>query len=288
MSHESLLKFSKNIYSQNGDDGIIERIFTNVQTKNKTCCEFGAWDGIHLSNCRKLILEGWQAVMIEADQEKYKKLTKTYAENPDVLCVNTFVDTANNSVAAICTQSGMPYLDFLSIDIDGLDYQIFEQLTIQPTVVCVEVNAGHLPEDTEFVPVDIAMHNVGQPLGLFVYAADKQGYGLVAYNGNAYFVRRDALCADLDEISPSAAYEEYVAHLDRKARLWMSLVNRGMVPPYYHYNNRYLGIRSLKLNVFLFAYELLRCSRKIGFLSSARRFVQGATASIKREKVYLA
>ena len=45
-------KFKKNIYSQNGEDGIIEVILNRLDDKlDKTCCECGAWDGINLSNC---------------------------------------------------------------------------------------------------------------------------------------------------------------------------------------------------------------------------------------------
>ena len=45
-------KFKKNIYSLDGEDGIIEEILSRLDDKlDKTCCEFGAWNGIYLSNC---------------------------------------------------------------------------------------------------------------------------------------------------------------------------------------------------------------------------------------------
>ena len=48
-------KFRKKIYSQNGEDGIIEKILSRLDGKlDKTCCECGAWNGIHLSNCYNL------------------------------------------------------------------------------------------------------------------------------------------------------------------------------------------------------------------------------------------
>ena len=48
--------YKKNIYSQFGEDGIIEEILKRLKNKiNKTCVEFGAWDGIHLSNTYNLI-----------------------------------------------------------------------------------------------------------------------------------------------------------------------------------------------------------------------------------------
>lgn len=34
----------KNVYSQNGEDGIIEKIFEVIGTISRICIEFGAWD----------------------------------------------------------------------------------------------------------------------------------------------------------------------------------------------------------------------------------------------------
>ena len=46
----------KNIYSQSGEDGILEEIINRLGNKSdKVCCEFGASYGIHLSNTYNLI-----------------------------------------------------------------------------------------------------------------------------------------------------------------------------------------------------------------------------------------
>jgi hypothetical protein len=39
-------QFCKNVYSQNGEDGIIEQLFKELKINNPICCEFGASDGI--------------------------------------------------------------------------------------------------------------------------------------------------------------------------------------------------------------------------------------------------
>ena len=51
------LKYKKNFYSQNGEDGIILEVLKRLKIKNKElwCCEFGAWDGIHGSNTFNLV-----------------------------------------------------------------------------------------------------------------------------------------------------------------------------------------------------------------------------------------
>jgi hypothetical protein len=48
-----LLDFNRNLFSQNGEDGVIERILNIVGQGGRTCCEFGASDGVHLSNTRR-------------------------------------------------------------------------------------------------------------------------------------------------------------------------------------------------------------------------------------------
>ena len=50
-------KYKKNFYSQNGEDGIVLEILKRLKLnlRNKWCCEFGAWDGIHGSNTFNLI-----------------------------------------------------------------------------------------------------------------------------------------------------------------------------------------------------------------------------------------
>jgi hypothetical protein len=51
-----LLKYQSNVTSQNGEDGIIQHIFKVLPpAQNRYCVEFGAWDGMHLSNCFNLV-----------------------------------------------------------------------------------------------------------------------------------------------------------------------------------------------------------------------------------------
>jgi len=53
-----LNKFAKSIYSQSGEDGIIEAIFQHILCTN-TYCEFGAGDGHFVSNTKRLRELGW-------------------------------------------------------------------------------------------------------------------------------------------------------------------------------------------------------------------------------------
>lgn len=241
MQSEDLLVYKSDNHSQNGEDGIIAAIFERIGTNTKVCCEFGAWDGIHLSNCRNLILLGWSALMIEGDEHRFKDLVSSFATNPSVTCVNRFVDAGVNSVASILEACNIGNLEFLSIDIDGLDYEIFETLDVYPRVICIEVNAGHNPGSETRLSRDIARDNVGQSLQVFRGIADAKGYDLVCYTGNAFFVRRDVIRkSSLPVLSSKQAYQHFLNHLPIPGREWMYLVNLGIVNPFFQFANPFL------------------------------------------------
>ncbi len=237
-----LLDYKKDVFTQNGEDGIIEAILGAVGTTSRTCCEFGAWDGIHFSNCRRLILDGWRALMIEGHPGRYQDLVRNYQENDSVFCVNRFVDTGVNSLGSILKEYGIEELDFLSIDIDGYDYDVLKTLDVRPRVICIEVNAGHSPESDVLIDREIAKDNVGQPMPLFVSLAAEMGYQLVCYTGNAFLVRDDLMAgSSLTTLSSVEAYAGFIDHLPAAAREWLYLVNLGLVPPYHRYGNPYLA-----------------------------------------------
>ena len=91
--NDSLIKHSKNVTSQSGEDGIIDALFalidkhTTVSSDSRASArprlvvEFGCWDGKHLSNSWHLIKDlGWRGVLIEADSSKFDELQANYHE----------------------------------------------------------------------------------------------------------------------------------------------------------------------------------------------------------------
>ena len=87
------------IYSIN--EPIIEYIFDKLNINKGVFVEFGAWDGIVLSNCRKLYDNGWSGMFIEADNNKFKELKRNYQNNEKIITVNSFVDTDKNKLDII-------------------------------------------------------------------------------------------------------------------------------------------------------------------------------------------
>lgn len=187
-----LLDCSSNTYSQTGEDGIIAKILSLLPETDRWCVEFGAWDGIHLSNVRKLILEErYRAILIDGDDRKFQSLRSNYAGNNEVQTVNAFVGfDADSGLDRILSSHSIPKnFDFLSIDIDGNDYHVWEAVKeYRPKVVCVEFNPT-IPSEVHFVQKPDHRTNQGSSLLALDQLARAKGYQLVCVlPWNAFFV----------------------------------------------------------------------------------------------------
>ena len=75
----------RRVFSQFGEDGVIEKIFEIIEPGPKYCVEFGAHDGINNSNMRNLIANhGWSSFQIEGHPARAEALAKNYASYPNV------------------------------------------------------------------------------------------------------------------------------------------------------------------------------------------------------------
>jgi hypothetical protein len=189
-----LRKFRKNITSQCGEDGLIEKILEIIGMTNKWCVEFGAWDGKEFSNSWALINNhGWNSVLIEANQKKFRELEGYYAGNDKAITVNALVDVnaGNNSLDAILAHTPIPAdFDFLCIDIDGCDWHIWDSLAnYHPRLVLIEFNPS-IPNHVSFVQDKDMNVNQGSSLRAMIELGKKKGYELVATTEwNAFFVK---------------------------------------------------------------------------------------------------
>ena len=190
-----LIDYKSNVNSQGGEDGIIEKILEIIPDNSGWCVEFGAWDGIFLSNIRNLIQsKGYSAVFIEGSKSRFDILCKNYEPNPNVVCVNKFVGfESNNNLDQILTETQIPKdFDLLSIDIDGNDYHVWKSVSeYKPKAICIEFNPT-IPTEIKFVqPADTSI-NQGCSLLSIVELSREKGYELVAVLSlNAFFVRKE-------------------------------------------------------------------------------------------------
>lgn len=187
-----LSKYEKRIYSQNGEDGVIEAIFHLIGTRSNYFVEFGGGNGYDISNARLLRdFKGWQGLMMDVDHE-----------NLAINLRKEFI-TAEN-INELFRKYQVPYnLDLLSIDVDFNDFYIWQKLDgkYKPRLIVIEYNATHLPDEDKIVKYNpIGMWDGTNYFGASILAlsnlAQTKGYSLVYadQNGvNLFFVRNDLI-----------------------------------------------------------------------------------------------
>jgi len=194
ISNSYYLKFAKNIYSQCGEDGIIERLLKDLNIRSGgIVVEFGACDGVFLSNTVNLWKDGkFKSILIESDAEKCKDLFSNCGHLEYIECINKFVnpdssheDCLDNILQNSKFKVTSSNFAILSIDVDTCDYHIFESLVkFTPKIVVIETN-------TNFAPNEDHISNMGSSLKSITDLAEKKGYKLVCHTGNAFYVRND-------------------------------------------------------------------------------------------------
>jgi hypothetical protein len=193
-----LEKYKKNIYSQNGEDGIISELLKRTglnKSKNKWCCEFGAWDGKHGSNTYNLLEKNnFKAVYIEGDKFRFKKLKELSLKIKDLYPFNKYVSHKNNSknkLDKILSKTTIKKnFEVLSIDIDSYDLDVWESLKFySPEIVVIEINSGLKPG----IYQKHSKIRSGNSFSSTLIVAKKKGYTLVSHTGNCIFIKKKYL-----------------------------------------------------------------------------------------------
>lgn len=191
----SLTSFRRNDHSQDGEDGVLDEIFRRLSVTQGWCVEFGAWNGMHLSNTFNLIKNhGWKSVLIEADAAKSVELRANMKPYDGVICLEQFVQLEGQGcLDKVLSRTPIPIdFDLLSIDIDGADYHVWNSVQIyKPKVVIIEYNPS-IPDDVSFVQVADIHVRQGSSLRALTELAAAKGYELsCATVCNAIFTRND-------------------------------------------------------------------------------------------------
>ena len=195
-NNNALAKAYKNVYSQGGEDGILAEIFRIIGAQNKWCVEFGAWDGVFLSNTCNLIRNaGWSAVMIEGNPERCDQIRENYPGNNKVipLCAMIGFEKGVDTIDYHLATTPIPKnFDLLSIDVDGIDWHIWESIVeYRPRVVVIEFNPT-VPNSVVFIQDRDMSINEGCSAAALVELAKTKGYELIAVtNGNCFFAVKE-------------------------------------------------------------------------------------------------
>ena len=215
------------VFSQFGDDGIIQYLVRALDIQPHSFVEFGV-ENYREANIRFLLVNNnWQGLVLDASSAHIRSIQNDdlYGRY-DLTALSAFIDCDNiNELLTAADFSGE--LGILSIDIDENDYWVWERLeVVDPTVVIVEYNSLFGAKHPVFIPYDPSFcrtnsHYSNLYWGCSIQAlcslAERKGYAFVGCNSNgnnAYFVRRDCL----GTLKPLAAEVGYVEARFRESR----------------------------------------------------------------------
>ena len=210
----------KTIYSQNGEDGIIEFIFSKIGTTNKFFVEFGVGDGFECNTVYLLEKKGWKGLMMDyrSDEKKglkilmrkvwFKYLKKELKDGIRRRYKHFQFGIKKEKVTAENVQNlfqkyNVPKnFDLLSIDIDFNDYWVWQAITdYYPRVVVIEYNGTLSFTDSKVVRYDpdamgdgtdyfgaslLALQNLGSMKGYTLVGCDNFGV-------NAFFCKSELI-----------------------------------------------------------------------------------------------
>jgi hypothetical protein len=206
------------VFSQWGEDGIIQFLLNRVPIANKIFVEFGV-GGYQESNTRFLLKHNnWSGLIIGASEQSIEHIRRTglfWRYNLKAICA--FI-TRDNINQLISEQGISGDIGILSIDLDGNDYWVWEVIDcIQPRIVICEYNslfgAKHNISsiyDDHFLISEAHFSGLywGASIGAFSYLAEQKGYSLVGSNtagNNVFFVRND-VAQNVPTYTPETAY----------------------------------------------------------------------------------
>jgi len=207
------------VFSQWGEDGIIEWLAAHVPVPNKRFVEFGV-ETFAEANCRFLLQNrNWKGLVMDGSAANMETLKASPIHwMYDLTAKAAFITRRNINRLIKETGFGGP-LGLLSIDIDGNDYWVWEALTAaDPAIVVCEYNP--ILGDTRALAVPysdtferLKSHYSGLYFGASIEAlchlATKKGYNFLGTNANginAFFVRKDLADSVLPLIKTKKAY----------------------------------------------------------------------------------
>lgn len=207
------------VFSQFGEDGLIDHLTSVVPVGRLVFVEFGV-ENYEEANTRFLLTtRGWAGLIIDGSEQHIRHVQSQdyyWRCNLKALCAFVTRDNINTLLenAGISGEIGL-----LSVDIDGNDYWVWEAIdVVQPAIVVVEYNARFGPTRSVTVPYAAdfvrgqAHHSMiyyGASLTALYRLGQRKGYALVGTNtagNNAFFVRQDILPASVSALSPAEAY----------------------------------------------------------------------------------
>jgi hypothetical protein len=227
-------KYEKNLYSENGEAGVILQIFKLLnKLYNGSFVEFGARNGIHQSNTFNLRLEyGWKGHLFDKISGNKKiNLHKEFF-------------TKENIIKKFKKYNINRKFDLLSIDVDGNDHYLLEAILKEydPTLIVVEFNNLINPELSYRIKYQKYFKwkykdcYYGASLKAFTKLTKKK-YSLIhCVANNAFFLNKD------EKILTRIKYKDSIKNLfkPRMPRHYFNKFNKEIIYPKHYVEHKKL------------------------------------------------
>lgn len=194
------------VFSQWDEDGLIQYLISRIFVCEQSFVEIGVGDYSEANTRLLLEKNNWKGLIIDCGIENIERIKSSeiywrYSLN----AIQAFVDCDNVNKLLLdnCVTGD---IGLLSIDVDGVDYWIWNAITaISPKIVIIEYNGIFGSEAKVTIPYNPKFDRTkshyswlyaGASLAALRWLARKKGYTLVGTNNggnNAFFVRDDVL-----------------------------------------------------------------------------------------------
>ena len=225
---KSLVDYEFKVFSQFGDDGIIEHLVSSIPCTNKTFFEFGVGNYAE-SNTRMLLqYRNWTGYIIDSSKSNINKIKRMdLFWRHSIIAECSFITKKNISEIIERVNRCIGPIDVLHIDLDGNDNWILKEIEIMPSIIICEYNsilgserAISVPYNEQFVRHKAHYSNLywGASLPAFNHTLSQRGYSFIGANtagNNGYFVRSELLS---DQIRPITIHEGFVESKYRESR----------------------------------------------------------------------
>ena len=195
-----LAKHERSVFSADGEDGVLERLFEIIEPESRYLVDLGAGDGIAGSSSRNLILNhGWRGLLVEAAAGRAQQLAETYESSEQTATLHALIDPGD--IEILLEAHGVPRNpDLLIVGLKANDWYVWRGIRdFRPRVVQIQYNAVFTPPQTmviEYHPLnfwDGAMY-FGASIQSLYNLGQRKDYELVYANAsgtNLFFVDAD-------------------------------------------------------------------------------------------------
>ncbi|PKN92555.1 MAG: hypothetical protein CVU44_14570 [Chloroflexi bacterium HGW-Chloroflexi-6] len=249
---ENLFEVEFKVFSQWGEDGIIQYLISRIEIPNKVFIEFGVSDYLESNTRFLLVNNNWSGLVMDGSESNICKIKQMELYWRYTLqAVQAFITVEN--IACLLKQSNISGdIGILSVDVDGNDYWVWQAISeeiISPRIVIVEYNsifgkdrALTVPYSADFQRTQAHYSNLyyGASLRALCLLAKEKGYEFVGSNSagnNAFFVRSDVV-GKLNIVTVEQGYVESRIRESRNQQGQLTFLSG---------NDRFIAIQNLPI-----------------------------------------